>query len=97
MSNVLLEAGAMKRFLIASDIPGCREIVLNNQTGFTFPAKNVEKLQECIEKFIALSENEYEFFINRSYQHIQKNFSRDVVVNRYMKTINEIIEERNAQ
>lgn len=97
MSNVLLEAGAMKRFLIASDIPGCREIVLDNQTGFTFPAKNVEKLQECVERLIALSENEYEDFINRSYQHIQKNFSRDVVVNKYIETINKIIEERNAE
>lgn len=89
MSNVLLEAGAMKRFLIASDIPGCREIVLNNQTGFTFEKKNVDDLEEKIEKFISLSKNEYKEYIEKSYNHIKNNFSRKKVVEEYLKVINE--------
>ena len=34
MSNVLLEGAAIGRPLIASDIPGCREIVQNGVNGF---------------------------------------------------------------
>ena len=44
MSNVLLEAGAMKKFLIASNIPGCKEIIINNKTGFTFKKNDIEIL-----------------------------------------------------
>lgn len=88
MSNVLLEAGAMKRFLIASDIPGCREIVLNNRTGFTFEKKNVDNLEEKIEKFISLSKNEYKEYIEKSYDYIKNNFSREKVIEEYLKVIN---------
>ena len=87
MSNVLLEAGAMKRFLIASDIPGCREIVLNNRTGFTFEKKNVDDLEEKIEKFISLSKNEYKEYIEKSYNYIKNNFSREKVIEEYLKVI----------
>ena len=89
MSNVLLEAGAMKRFLIASDIPGCKEIVLNEETGSTFEKKNVDDLEGKIEKFISLSESEYEEYIENLYNHIKNNFSREKVIEEYLKVINE--------
>lgn len=88
MSNVLLEAGAMKRFLIASDIPGCREIVINNKTGFTFEKQNIDDLENKIEQFINLSEEEYEKYINSSYEHIKNNFDRKIVIDEYLKIIN---------
>lgn len=88
MSNVLLEAGAMKRFLIASDIPGCKEIVLDKETGFTFEKKNIDDLEKKIEKFISLSEIEYKKYIENSYNHIKNNFSREKVIEEYLKVIN---------
>ena len=89
MSNVLLEAGAMKRFLIVSDIPGCKEIVLDKETGFTFEKKNIDDLEKKIEKFISLSEIEYKKYIENSYNHIKNNFSREKVIEEYLKVINE--------
>lgn len=88
MSNVLLEAGAIKRFLIASNIPGCREIVLKNQTGFTFEKQNIDELENEINKFINLSEEKYEEYINNSYNYIKDNFDRKNIVNEYLKIIN---------
>lgn len=88
MSNVLLEAGAMKRFLIASDIPGCREIVINNKTGFTFEKQNIDGFENKIEQFINLSEENYEKYINSSYEHIKNNFDRKIVIDEYLKIIN---------
>lgn len=88
MSNVLLEAGAMKRFLIATEIPGCKEIVLTEETGFTFEKQNSIELERKIEKFISLTEYEYEKYIEKSYKHIKDNFSRKKVVEEYLKIIN---------
>lgn len=90
MSNVLLEAGAMKRFLIASEIPGCKEIVLNEQTGFTFEKKNIDELEKKVDDFINLPEKKYKEYIDKSYEHIKNNFSRKIVVDEYLKVINDI-------
>ena len=89
MSNVLLEAGAMKRFLIATDIPGCKEIVLNNKSGFTFEKKNINELTKCIEKFIELTGEEYRNYIENSYNHIKSNFDRNKVIESYLNVIAE--------
>ena len=88
MSNVLLEAGAMKKFLIASDIPGCQEIIINSETGFTFKKNDVEDLKNKIEKFINLTDDEYNSYIEKSYNYIKRNFNRENIINEYLNVIN---------
>src|SRR5699024_11377705 len=44
MSNVLLEASSSGRPVLASDIPGCQEIVDDGKTGLLFEVKNVDDL-----------------------------------------------------
>lgn len=89
MSNVLLESGAMKKFLIASEIPGCKEIVINNKTGLTFEVKNEKSLEEKILKYLKLDEIEKENIIENCYEHIKNNFSREKIIEEYMKVIKE--------
>src|ERR1700733_10922349 len=40
----LMEAAACGRAMIASDVPGCREIVIHDQTGFLVPVDNAPAL-----------------------------------------------------
>lgn len=54
MSNVVLEASATGRVTIASDIPGCQEIIADGQTGFLVPVKDKLALTEAIEQVINL-------------------------------------------
>lgn len=89
MSNVLLEAGAMQRFLIASDISGCKEIVIDNKTGLTFKVKNKKSLEEKIEKYLKLTEEEKNMYILNSYNHIKNNFNRKKIIMEYIKVIKE--------
>lgn len=44
----LMEAAACGRPLIATDVPGCREIVLNDQTGLLVPVENPSALAQAI-------------------------------------------------
>lgn len=88
MSNVLLEAGAMKKFLIASNISGCKEIVLDNITGFTYEVKNEKKLEECIIKYIELKEKDRNIMIEKQYNHIKNNFNREKIIKEYLRIIN---------
>lgn len=48
----VLEAMAMGRPIITTDVPGCRETVENGENGILVPAKDVNKLVEAMEKFI---------------------------------------------
>jgi glycosyltransferase involved in cell wall biosynthesis len=45
----LLEAAACERAMIASDVPGCREIVIHEQTGLLFPVDDAAALAGAIE------------------------------------------------
>lgn len=49
----LLEAAACGRPMIASDVPGCREIVLHEQTGLSVPVDNVIALADAIASLAA--------------------------------------------
>jgi len=48
----ILEAMAMGRPIITTDVPGCRQTVQHGKNGYLVPAKNVTQLVEAMEKFI---------------------------------------------
>jgi glycosyltransferase involved in cell wall biosynthesis len=47
-----LEAAASGKPLVATDIPGCREAVVDGETGFLVPPRNPAKLAEALQKLI---------------------------------------------
>lgn len=90
ISNVLLEAGAMGRILLASNIPGCKETIENDENGFLFDPKNVGSLVTAIEKVIKSSNEEKIQYGIKSNKKIITNFNRNIVVREYMLKINSI-------
>lgn len=48
MPQVLLEGAAMAKPLVASDVPGCREVITPGVNGFLVPARNVPELSAAI-------------------------------------------------
>ena len=53
-SRVLLEAAAMGRPTVASDVPGCRDVVDDGVTGFLCKPKDCVDLAEKLESFLNL-------------------------------------------
>jgi glycosyltransferase involved in cell wall biosynthesis len=49
----LLEAAACGRAMIASEVPGCREIVLHEQTGLLFPVNDAVALADAMARLAA--------------------------------------------
>jgi len=52
----LLEAAACGRPMVATDVPGCREVVLPGKTGLLVPVDDPAKLAEAIQKLAATPE-----------------------------------------
>lgn len=90
MANVILEAAAIGRPTISSNIPGCKEIVVDNETGLTFEPLNPQSLVDSILVFCNLSiENIYRLSINAR-KHVEENFNRMKVIEIYKNVIEEI-------
>ncbi|MFW5411753.1 glycosyltransferase family 4 protein [Aerococcus urinaeequi] len=87
MSNVLLEAASAGRPVIASNIPGCKEIIENNQTGILFEPKNIESLINALEEFINIPIERRTLMGKLGRQKMIREFSRGTVVQEYMEQI----------
>lgn len=92
MSNVLLEGAAMGKPLIASNIPGCKEIIDDGKNGFLFNVQSASDLENKIIKFLELNEEQRLEMEKQSRNKVKKEFDRNIVVNEYIKAIETILE-----
>ena len=54
--RVAVEAQSMEKLIIASNIGGSNETIINEKTGFLFEAGNSTKLSDKIQEILSLSE-----------------------------------------
>lgn len=89
MANTLLEAGAMGRPLITSDIYGCKESICmgEDSNGFLVKVQDVEDLYEKMKMFVMLDEKVKEDMAKKSHEYIAGKFSKELVVAQTMKAI----------
>lgn len=91
MSNVLLENASSGRPIITTDNPGCKETVNNELSGYIYEGGNVNELIQCVERFLKIENNERKKMGLLGRQWVESRFSRAIVINSYLKKINEII------
>jgi galacturonosyltransferase len=90
MSNVLLEASASGRVSIASNIPGCKEIIEDGVTGFLCKPKDEDSLFESVEKYLSLNYEVRKKMGLASREKVSQYFDRQIVVKKYVERIEEI-------
>jgi glycosyltransferase involved in cell wall biosynthesis len=87
----LLEAAAMARPLIASDVPGCRDVVRAGINGFLHPARNAEALADTMLEFIALSDASRATLGHESRALAEREFDERLVIAAYLRAIEDVI------
>lgn len=80
MSNVLLEAASSGRPLITSNIPGCREAVVDGVSGYLCPTKDAQALYEAMERFAKLPRQSRKEMGRRGRMHMEQHFGKAAVV-----------------
>lgn len=83
LSNVLLEADACGRPVLAGNISGCKETFVDGVSGFAFETKNIQSLVEAMEKFISLSYNERKNMGIAGRRWVEEKFDRNIVLQAY--------------
>lgn len=90
MSNVLLEAAASGRPLIATDRSGCRETVDAGVSGYVIPIQDEDALVAALKDFLSLSWEERRNMGLAGRRKIEREYDRQIVVQMYLNEINNI-------
>lgn len=91
MSNVLMEAAATGRPLIASNISGCKEIISRDVSGIVFEPRSEEALLEALEKFMSMDILSRQKMGLKSREWVEEHFDRRKVIDCYYNEISEIV------
>ena len=90
MSNVLLEAAAIGRPVITSDIHGCKETVDASVSGLLCKVKDTEDLYQKMRQMANLSRPEREQMGLAGREKVQREFEKSIVVDQTLNAIFQI-------
>ena len=95
MPKVLLEAQALGRPIVTTDVPGCREAIEDRKTGFLVQVKDEQSLANAIEKLIINDELCLEFSRNAR-ALAEKKFDIEQVVKTHMNIYENLVQSQHA-
>ena len=95
MPKVLLEAQALGRPIVTTDVPGCREAIENGKTGFLAKVKDEQSLANAIENLITNDKLCLEFSRNARTLAEQK-FDVEQVVKTHMNIYENLVQGSHA-
>ena len=90
LSKVLLEASSMGIPIVTTNVPGCKDVVIDKETGFLCNPKDSKDLALQMEKIILLSRSERENMGRKARKRAIDYFDQKIIINIYKETINSI-------
>ena len=90
MPKTLLEAGSMGLPSVATDVPGCRNIIQDNVNGFLCRAKDAKDLEQAMIKILNLSRNDYEKMSINARNIVKNNFDEKIVIDSALEALDSI-------
>lgn len=85
--RTLIEAAAMARPVIATDVPGCRAVLDRDVSGYLCDVRSSVSLAAAISRFLALSVEERRAMGLAGRKKMEREFSEKLVVSRYLEAI----------
>ena len=91
LPKTLLEAASMARPIIATDVTGCREVVINDKNGFLCDVRDARSLVEKIKFFLALTLKEKEKMGFEGRILVEDRFEQEKVVSSILGEIRKLL------
>ena len=85
--RTLLEAAAMGRPLVATDVPGCRDPIDNGRNGLLCRARDAASLAETMECIVAMSDTQRASMGLQSRRKMETEFSDAIVIDCYLRAV----------
>lgn len=85
--RTLMEASAMGRPIVATDVPGCREVVDDGVTGLLCEVKNAQSLSAKLAQILTMNEDARREMGLRGREKVMAEFDEALVIERYRQTL----------
>lgn len=92
----LLEAAACQRAMIASDVPGCREIVIDGRTGLLFPVDDAAALADAMQRLAAAPQLRARYAA-AARQLVEAKFAADIIGRETVALYRRLLDTRPTQ
>ena len=88
--RTLIEAAAMARPLIATDVPGCRAVVQNGVTGFLCAMQDADSLAAACQAFLMLPPEQKRTMGLAGRAKMEQEYDQALVVSAYEQALNDV-------
>jgi glycosyltransferase involved in cell wall biosynthesis len=88
--RTLIEAAAMARPVIATDVPGCRAVVDGGVSGFLCTVRSADSLSAAIERFLALPPDAQREMGAAGRTKMEREYDQALVIDAYRKAMAQI-------
>jgi glycosyltransferase involved in cell wall biosynthesis len=86
----LLEAAAMERPLIATDVPGCRELVEDGSNGYLCRVRDPASLAAAMKRLAELPDEDRLAMGQAARKQVQERFSEEFLIRSYLNVLSEL-------
>jgi glycosyltransferase involved in cell wall biosynthesis len=83
----LLEAGAMGLPVIATNVPGCREVVGHGTNGLLCEPRSADSLLDAMRRFCNMPVHEREFMGARGREIVEQSYDEKIVVSATLEAV----------
>ena len=94
--RTLIEAAAMARPLIATDVPGCRSVVAEGETGLLCEVRSAESLAEACCRMIALGPEGRAAMGVAGRRKMEREYDQAIVVRAYRDAVAEVTRRQDG-
>lgn len=91
LSRVLLEAAALGKPIITTNVPGCKDVVDDGVNGFLCELKNSHDLSIQMNKMLALDNRQLREMGKKGRDKIENEFDEKIVINTYLQSVKSIV------
>jgi len=92
--KILIEAASCGRAIVANDVPGCRELVRNNENGFLVHPRDSKSLADALKTLIENPKLRAKMGA-KGREIVESEFSEEIVVRQTMEIYKEILLSKN--
>lgn len=95
MPRILLDSNATGRLIITTDTPGCRETLVDGETGFLCDAKNVKSLTDCMLRVVEMPADELAVMGQNARKLAENRFDDTITAQVYIGLLGKLFDKMN--
>ncbi|HIP44809.1 MAG TPA: glycosyltransferase family 1 protein [Sulfurospirillum arcachonense] len=90
VSMILMESAAMQKPLIATNVPGCRDLINSSVSGYTCQMQDYQDLVAKMEKMLHLSEKQRQKMGKEGRKLMVEEYNENLVIEKYLQVIRKL-------